>query len=107
MSYFNKKESSYLKGVKERVRALNHPLRQSILKIIETNDNRMNVTDVYTRLRLEQSVASQQLAILRKQGFVSTNRDGKIIWYSVNQSEIDEFLDKCRVIMEEEDILVS
>ncbi len=107
MSYFNKKENSYLRGVKERVRALNHPLRQSLLQLIEANNNRMNVTDIYTKLRLEQSVASQQLAILRKQGFVKTDRDGKVIWYSINHDGIDEFLDKCRLITEEEQLLVA
>ncbi len=106
MGYLNKKESHYLKSVKEKVRALNHPLRQSILKTINDSENRMNVTDLYRRLKLEQSVASQQLAILRKQGFVETQREGKVIWYSVNHDEIDGFLDKCRGIMEEAVLVV-
>ncbi|MEJ0102589.1 MAG: ArsR family transcriptional regulator [Bacteroidota bacterium] len=41
-------------------------------------------------MRLEQSVASQHLAILRKAGFVKTNRDGKFIYYSVNINRMDE-----------------
>ena len=42
------------------------------------------------RLRLEQSVASQHLAILRKAGIVSTQRDGKFIYYSVNFKRLEE-----------------
>jgi DNA-binding transcriptional ArsR family regulator len=42
------------------------------------------------RLRLEQSVASQHLAILRKAGIVNTERDGKFIFYTVNYKRIDE-----------------
>ena len=43
----------------------------------------MTVTDIYVKLRLEQSVASQHLAILRKAGVVQTERDGKFIFYSL------------------------
>ena len=50
----------------------------------------MTVTDLYVKLRLEQSVASQHLAILRKAGIVSTERDGKFIFYTVNYKRIDE-----------------
>ena len=39
---------------------------------------------------LEQSVASQHLAILRKAGIVNTERDGKFIFYTVNYKRIDE-----------------
>jgi DNA-binding transcriptional ArsR family regulator len=51
---------------------------------------RMTVTEIYVKLRLEQSVASQHLAILRKAGFVKTDRDGKFIYYSVNAERLDE-----------------
>src|SRR6478672_6306534 len=71
------------------LRALNHKLRQQILKLIDDN-GRMTVTEIYVQLRLEQSVASQHLAILRKAGFVKTERDGKFIYYSVNESRLEE-----------------
>jgi len=75
------------------LRAINHKLRQQILKLISEHD-RMTVTEIYVKLRLEQSVASQHLAILRKAGFVNTLRDGKFIYYSVSEerlSEVHEF----------------
>jgi DNA-binding transcriptional ArsR family regulator len=50
----------------------------------------MTVTEIYVKLRLEQSVASQHLAILRKAGFVDTLRDGKFIYYSVNYERLAE-----------------
>ena len=71
------------------LRAFNHKLRQQILKLIDEN-GKMTVTDIYVKLRLEQSVASQHLAILRKAGFVKTVRDGKFIYYSVNNSRLQE-----------------
>ena len=71
------------------LRAVNHKLRQQILKLIDEN-GKMTVTDLYVKLRLEQSVASQHLAILRKAGFVKTNRDGKFIYYSVNTNRMED-----------------
>lgn len=73
------------------LRALNHKLRQQIVKIIDEN-KKLTVTEIYVRLRLEQSVASQHLAILRRAGVVKTTRDGKFIYYTVS-------LDKVRQIM--------
>ena len=71
------------------LRALNHKLRQQLLKLIE-EEKKITVTEIYVRLRLEQSVASQHLAILRKAGIVITQRDGKFIYYAVNFKRIDE-----------------
>ncbi|MEO6611556.1 MAG: metalloregulator ArsR/SmtB family transcription factor [Chitinophagaceae bacterium] len=71
------------------LRAVNHKLRQQILKLIDEH-GKMTVTELYVKLRLEQSVASQHLAILRKAGFVKTDRDGKFIYYSVNTSRMEE-----------------
>jgi DNA-binding transcriptional ArsR family regulator len=71
------------------LRALNHKLRQQLLKLIE-EEKKITVTEIYVRLRLEQSVASQHLAILRKAGIVVTQRDGKFIYYAVNFKRIEE-----------------
>jgi len=71
------------------LRAINHKLRQQILKLIDES-GKMTVTEIYVKLRLEQSVASQHLAILRKAGFVKTERDGKFIYYSVNTERLEE-----------------
>jgi DNA-binding transcriptional ArsR family regulator len=71
------------------LRAINHKLRQQILKLID-EQGKITVTELYIKLRLEQSVASQHLAILRKAGFVNTERDGKYIYYSVNTSRLQD-----------------
>lgn len=69
------------------LRALNHKLRQRIIDLLEEQDS-MTVTDIYIKLRLEQSVASQHLAILRRAGVVSTSRNGKFIYYSLDQDRL-------------------
>jgi len=71
------------------LRAVNHGLRQSIIKLLEKRD-KIVVTDIYVKLRIEQSVASQHLAILRKAGVVITEREGKFIHYSLNKERIEE-----------------
>lgn len=71
------------------LRAVNHKLRQKMLDLLEENQ-RMTVTDIYVKLRLEQSVASQHLAILRKSGVVHTERQGKFIFYSLNKSRLTQ-----------------
>ena len=69
------------------LRAVNHKLRQQILKIIDEH-GKITVTELYMQLRLEQSVASQHLAILRRAGIVETFRDGKYISYSINAERL-------------------
>jgi len=69
------------------LRAVNHKLRQRIIDLLEEQDS-MTVTDIYIKLRLEQSVASQHLAILRRAGVVDTERQGKFINYSLNKERL-------------------
>jgi DNA-binding transcriptional ArsR family regulator len=69
------------------LRAINHKLRQQILALIE-NEKKITVTELYVKLRLEQSVASQHLAILRRASIVVTEREGKFIYYKVNYNKI-------------------
>ena len=71
------------------LRAINHNLRQQIVQIIHKVGS-ITVTELYIKLRIEQSVASQHLAILRKAGFVKTEREGKFIHYKINHARFSE-----------------
>ena len=73
------------------LRAINHKLRQQMLKLID-DYNDTTTTEIYTKLRLEQSVASQHLAILRRAGIVATQREGKFIYYAVNYNRLTEVI---------------
>ncbi|MEP6949463.1 MAG: metalloregulator ArsR/SmtB family transcription factor [Ginsengibacter sp.] len=83
IDYHNVKKSAMV------LRSLDHKLRQQVIKTIHEN-KRITVTQLYINLRIEQSVASQHLAILRRAGIVSTERDGKFIYYAINKKRIDE-----------------
>lgn len=74
------------------LRALNHKLRQQIVKLVD-EEGRLTVTEIYVKLRLEQSVASQHLAILRRAGIVRTTREGKFIYYSVNPPRLRQIVE--------------
>jgi DNA-binding transcriptional ArsR family regulator len=74
------------------LRAINHKLRQQIIKLIN-DQQKITVTEIYIKLRLEQSVASQHLAILRRAGIVKTERDGKFIYYTLNYEKIQQIMD--------------
>lgn len=73
------------------LRALNHKLRQQIIRLLDEN-KKMTVTEIYVQLRLEQSVASQHLAILRRAGIVKTDRDGKFIFYAINTDRLSHIM---------------
>ena len=88
-----------LKKTSVILRALNHKLRQQILQLIDQK-GKVTVTEIYIHLRVEQSVASQHLAILRKAGFVNTTREGKFIYYSIN-------MDRMRALTELMDQLLN
>lgn len=86
-SFDNIADTLLLKKAALVLRAINHPLRQQMLKLIHQN-GKLCVTDLYIKMRLEQSVASQHLAILRKAGFVETERSGKQIYYAVSHPRL-------------------
>lgn len=78
------------------LRALSHPLRQQMLQIIDELEQ-LTVTELFIKLKMEQSVVSQHLSILRKAGFVVTKRKGKYIYYRVNyerMKHVTELIEK-------------
>ena len=72
-------------------RAIRHALRLQILEILQA-EGKATVTEIYVKLRLEQSVCSQHLAILRKAGLTKTVREGKFIYYSINEEQVEGIL---------------
>jgi DNA-binding transcriptional ArsR family regulator len=66
---------------------LAHPLRMKILEFIDKNKT-INVNKIYNTMKLEQSITSQHLKILRASGLVHTHREGKFIHYSLDYPKI-------------------
>lgn len=74
------------------LRALNHKLRQVILEILDEHGE-LTVTEIFIKLRMEQSVVSQHLGMLRRVGMVQASRDGKFIYYSLNREKLQQVSD--------------
>jgi ArsR family transcriptional regulator len=72
----------------EILRAIAHPLRLQILEFIDQN-KKINVNKIYNTLKLEQSITSQHLRILRDTEILETKRTGKYIFYSLNYARIE------------------
>ncbi|NNE30066.1 MAG: helix-turn-helix transcriptional regulator [Saprospiraceae bacterium] len=75
----------------EILRAIAHPLRMKILGFIDQNEN-INVNKIYNTMKLEQSITSQHLRVLRAAGLVSTEKNGKFRHYNVNYQKVTQVL---------------
>lgn len=84
----------------EILRALAHPLRLKILEFIDQNEQ-INVNKIYNTLKLEQSITSQHLRILRLAGLVVTQRDGKFIHYSIDYDKVDNTVNAINSFLQE------
>jgi DNA-binding transcriptional ArsR family regulator len=87
-----KRGEETLKKVKRIIRAINHPVRLEILRVMQEK-GKASVTELYIALRMEQSVASQHLAILRKAGIVKKERDGKFNNYFLDEGQVAEIME--------------
>ena len=78
-----KKEANYLK-------ALTHPARLAILDILE--DGEACVCHIENLLGHRQAYISQQLAVLREAGLVTSQQDGWNVYYRIVDSRILEII---------------
>lgn len=76
-----------IKEIAIAIRAYNHLMRQQILEIISQCPG-IYVNELVDRFKCEQSVMSQQLAILRRADLVSTKPNGKYIQYYVKMKSL-------------------
>ncbi len=75
----------------DQCHALNHPLRLSMVRLLEQHEE-LTVTQVYFKLRVSQSVASQHLTILRKCDLICHRREGKQVFYQLNKPKMQVLL---------------
>lgn len=69
------------------LKAIAHPLRISIVGCLEDGEKH-NVTEIYTKLGIEQSTASHHLGILKDKGVLSSKREGKNTWYFLKHENL-------------------
>lgn len=81
-----------LKRSNAALRAFSKPVAQNILKVLDDHNTPMSVQEIYSSLKIEQSVASQHLAKLRQAKLVNSERQGKNIFYSINNENLEKFV---------------
>jgi DNA-binding transcriptional ArsR family regulator len=81
-----------------RLRAIAHPMRIAILELLSQGEE-LSVTEIYSRLDLEQAAASHHLNIMKNKGILKSKREGKKIYYSLMNhtlSDIVYCISKCK-----------
>lgn len=76
-----------LKKASEGLRAVSHKMRLNIIELL-IQKGELNVQDIYTSLKTDQSIVSQQLRILKDAEIVINRREGKQIFYSANLNKL-------------------
>jgi ArsR family transcriptional regulator len=80
----------------EFFKALAHPLRIRIIDALRSGE--VGVNELSTRLGVEQTTLSQQLAILRSRSLVVGRKNGSNVFYSVPDPAIFRLFDVARDI---------
>ncbi len=93
MKSFFENNYDLLEEKAEMLRAMGHPLRLAIIKLLLESDELM-VTDIYTKLDIEQAVASHHLRILKKNKVLASQKKGKFIYYFIKDPSIQIIITK-------------
>ncbi len=83
--------SEQLESASQILKAMAHPIRVSIMSLLESE--KLNVTQIYETLKLEQSVVSHHLGILRDKGVLIAERDGKNVFYSLRSELLSSVIE--------------
>ncbi|MFE3142936.1 ArsR/SmtB family transcription factor [Streptomyces scopuliridis] len=83
----------------EFFRMLGHPVRIRVLELLQ--DGPMPVRDLLTAIGIEPSALSQQLAVLRRSGIVTSARKGSTVVYELAGGDVAELMRAARRILTE------
>ncbi|MFI9202474.1 ArsR/SmtB family transcription factor [Streptomyces sp. NPDC053048] len=81
----------------EFFRMLGHPVRIRVLELLQ--DGPMPVRDLLTEIGIEPSSLSQQLAVLRRSGIVTSAREGTTVVYALAGGDVAELLGAARRLL--------
>jgi ArsR family transcriptional regulator len=83
----------------EMFRALGHPARVRARALEVLADGERPVGDLAGEVGIEASHLSQQLAILRRAGLVTTRREGTTVFYAIRDPQLIELLSVARRLL--------
>ncbi|MFE2282970.1 ArsR/SmtB family transcription factor [Streptomyces sp. NPDC059443] len=83
----------------EFFRMLGHPVRIRVLELLQ--DGPMPVRELLAAIEVEPSALSQQLAVLRRSGIVTSVRDGSTVVYELAGGDVAQLMRAARRILTE------
>ncbi|MER7506487.1 ArsR/SmtB family transcription factor [Nonomuraea pusilla] len=81
----------------ELFRLLGHPVRIRVLELLQ--DGPMPVRDLLAAIEVEPTGLSQHLAVLRRSGMVTAQRDGSTVVYALAGGDVAELLRAARKLL--------
>jgi ArsR family transcriptional regulator len=81
----------------EFFKTLSHPLRIRVLELL--SERELSVGELLREIDVEASNLSQQLAVLRRAGLVTTRKERSTVHYSLVSSQIAELMAVARSIL--------
>jgi ArsR family transcriptional regulator len=81
----------------EFFKTLGHPTRIRVLEIL--SERECSVGEMLSEVGIEPSNLSQQLAVLRRSGLVTTRREGSTVYYALTSPQVAELLKVARHIL--------
>lgn len=69
------------------LKAIAHPTRVGIINLLK-DSKWLTVTEIHSKLGIEQAVASQQLAVLKNKGVLESRREGKNNFYGLKYPQL-------------------
>lgn len=73
------------------IKAISHPVRLAILGFLG-EEGKHSVSDIHSRLKIEQSAASHHLGILKDKGILVSKRQGKNTLYYLSKPKLGKLV---------------
>ncbi|WP_370415955.1 ArsR/SmtB family transcription factor [Streptomyces fradiae] len=83
----------------EFFRMLGHPVRIRVLELLQNGP--LAVRDLLAEIEVEPPALSQQLAVLRRSGIVTSTREGSTVVYTLAGGDVADLMQAARRILTE------
>ncbi len=80
----------------ELIRTLGHPVRIRVLELLQEGPR--PVHELLAQIEVESSNLSQQLAVLRRSGLVTSSRDRSTVLCTLSTSDVGDLMRSARAI---------
>lgn len=78
----------------EILKTVAHPVRLKVVDMLIGKE--MTVGEIQGELGISQSLTSQQLSLMKSRGILKSQREGKLMYYSIDMPEVVQILECLR-----------